>query len=51
MVIGESCNLYPGNEKTRRGKLKVASAGKSLFYFCEVVEKHTGCLPCINLFG
>lgn len=51
MIIGESCNLYPVNEKTRRGKLKVVSAGESLFYFCEAVENRTGCLPCINLFG
>ena len=51
MIIGESCNLYPVNEMTRRGKLKVASAGESLVYFCEVVENHAGCLPCINLFG
>jgi len=51
MIVGEPCNLYPFNEMTRRGKLKVASAGENLFYFCEVAEDHTGCLPCINLFG
>lgn len=51
MNIGESYEVYTVKEKTRRGKLKVVSVGESLFYFCEVVENHTGCLPCINLFG
>lgn len=51
MIIGESCKLYPVKEDKERKKLEVASAGESLFLFCEVVENHTGCLPCINLFG
>lgn len=50
MIIGESCKLYPVNQKTRRGNLINWCWWKFVLVLWSY-EAHTGCLPCINLFG